>query len=188
VFWDGEAYWLADGFHRLGAYNVVMQALELPGLDVECDVIEGSLREAIIYACGANAGHGIQRTNPDKQNAVETMLKNPLVSLNDDGVPWSDRAIAKICKVSPPTVAKWRAEYLCKCTDSEQQEDGGEQSSDSGERTVTRGGTTYTMKTANIGTTVTRQRRQYWGRPQYDHARASADEPRSGFRAGGHPA
>ena len=29
VFFGGAEYWLADGFHRLGAYNIVMQALEL---------------------------------------------------------------------------------------------------------------------------------------------------------------
>jgi hypothetical protein len=87
-----------------------MQALDLPGLDVECEVIEGTQRDAIMYACGVNSAHGIQRTVPDKQNAVKTMLKNPLVSLNEDGVPWSDRAIAKICKVHHQMVGKWRAE------------------------------------------------------------------------------
>jgi hypothetical protein len=106
VFWDGEHYWLADGFHRLGANNICMQGLELPGLDIECEVIEGSQRDAIIYACGANAGHGIQRTVPDKQNAVRTMLKNPLVALNEDGVPWSSRRVAAICRVSHTFVDK----------------------------------------------------------------------------------
>jgi hypothetical protein len=48
VFFDGADYWLADGFHRLGAYNIVMQALELPGLDIECEVIEGAQRDAIL--------------------------------------------------------------------------------------------------------------------------------------------
>src|SRR3954447_20230894 len=66
VFWDGEHYWLADGFHRLGAYNIVMQGLELPGLDIDCEVIEGTKRDAILYACGVNSTHGIQRTNADK--------------------------------------------------------------------------------------------------------------------------
>jgi|SRR3954452_8487475 hypothetical protein len=70
------------------------------------------------------------------------MLKNPLVCLNDDGVPWSDRAIGRICKVSHPTVAKWRSEYLEKLPDSEQ--------GDAGERAVTRGDTTYTMNTGGI--------------------------------------
>lgn len=155
VFWDGEHYWLADGFHRLGAYNMFMQGMELPGLDIPCEVAEGSRRDAILFACGTNAEHGIQRTVPDKQNAVNTLLGNPLVSLSDDGIPWSDRAIGRICKVHHTTVAKWRAEYLAKSPDSGRQ-DGAEahlaKSPDSGERTVTRGGTTYTMKTANIGT------------------------------------
>lgn len=112
VFFDGDQYWLADGFHRFGAYNIVMQALELPGLDIECDIRKGTQRDAIIFACGTNAIHGVPRTNSDKENAVKTMLTNPLVSLNDDGVPWSDREIAKICMVSHPTVAKWRAEIM----------------------------------------------------------------------------
>lgn len=112
VFWDGAEYWLADGFHRHGAYNIVMQGMKLPGLDIECDVIAGTQRDAIMFACGTNAVHGIPRTNSDKQNAVNTMLKNPLVSHDENGVPWSDRAIAKICKVSHHTVAKWRAELV----------------------------------------------------------------------------
>src|SRR3954468_20110511 len=111
VFWDGEHYWLADGFHRLGAYKIVMQACKLPGLDIECEVIEGSLREAIIYACGVNATHGIQRTVPDKQNAVRTMLTNPLVCFNlETGKPWNDVEIARRCFVSDRMVAKHRAE------------------------------------------------------------------------------
>jgi hypothetical protein len=87
-----------------------MQMLELPGLDVECEVIDGTLRDAILYSCGANAEHGIQRTDDDKEAAITTMLLDPRVFLNDDGVPWSDRAIARICKVSHHTVARIRAE------------------------------------------------------------------------------
>jgi hypothetical protein len=143
VFWDGTEYWLADGFHRLGAYNIVMQALELPGLDIECEVIGGSLREAIIYACGVNAAHGIQRTVPDKQNAVTTMLTNPLVSINlETGKPWNDSEIARRCAVGHDMVRRRREAILRSAQDTAQTTQ---------DRTVTRGGTTYTMKTANIG-------------------------------------
>jgi hypothetical protein len=150
VFWDGEQYWLADGFHRLGAYNICMQALKLPGLDIECEVIEGSLREAIIFACGVNAAHGIQRTVPDKQNAVRTMLTNPLVSTNlETGKPWNDVEIARRCFVSDRMVAKHRAELAAERAERAKQSI--IETFDDSERTVTRGGTTYTMKTANIG-------------------------------------
>jgi hypothetical protein len=60
-----------------------------------------------------------QRTVPDKQNAVRTMLTNPLVAFDEDGFPWSDRAIARICKVSHHTVAKWRSELVTGQTPSE---------------------------------------------------------------------
>ena len=69
----------------------------------------GSQRDAIIYACGTNTVHGLKRTTSDKQNAVKTVLTNPLVSRDEHGNPWSDRAIAKICKVSPTFVGKERA-------------------------------------------------------------------------------
>jgi hypothetical protein len=72
-------------------------------LDIDCEVVEGSRRDAIMYACGTNAVHGIQRTASDKQNAVVTMLKNPLVSCDENGEPWSDRAIGRICKVHHST-------------------------------------------------------------------------------------
>jgi hypothetical protein len=36
VFWDGAEYWLADGFHRLWAYNIVMQALKLAQPQQSC--------------------------------------------------------------------------------------------------------------------------------------------------------
>jgi hypothetical protein len=147
VFWDGEHYWLADGFHRHGAYNVFMQAFKLPGLNIPCEVIEGDLREAIIYACGANAAHGMPRTNPDKQNAVKTMLTNPLVMINlETGKPWNNCDIARRCCVSDEMVRKHRAAIFQPLEDSASKEDGGSE-----ERTVKRGGTTYTMKTDNIG-------------------------------------
>lgn len=110
VFFDGAEYWLADGFHRHGAYNIVMQGMKLPGIEVPCEVLEGTQRDAIMFACGTNAVHGIPRTNADKHNAVKTMLENPLVSHDENGVPWSAREIARICHVSDHTVAKVKAE------------------------------------------------------------------------------
>jgi hypothetical protein len=110
VFFDGAEYWLADGFHREAAHNAIREALERDSIDVPCDVRDGTLRDAILYSCGANAEHGIQRTDDDKRNAVDTVLKNPLVLINPEtGEPWGDREIGRICNVSPTLVGKRRA-------------------------------------------------------------------------------
>jgi hypothetical protein len=69
VFEDaGKAYWVANGFHRYRA------AFRLKRENIECEVRKGGLRQAILYACGANAAHGLRRTNGDKRQAV-TLLK-----------------------------------------------------------------------------------------------------------------
>ena len=70
---------------------------------------EVTRRDAVLYAVGANAAHGLKRTNRDKRNAICKMLSDPLVSLNDDGIPWSDWVIARRCVVSNHTVAAERA-------------------------------------------------------------------------------
>ncbi len=102
AFRDSAKYWLADGFHRYHAHRRA-------GLDkIEVDIREGTLREAILYSVGANTEHGLRRTNADKRKAVTTMLTNDLVAKEDDGTPWSDRAIARRCGVHHDYVGKVR--------------------------------------------------------------------------------
>jgi len=43
---------------------------------ISADVREGSRRDAILYAVGANASHGLKWTNRDKPNAVMVLLKD----------------------------------------------------------------------------------------------------------------
>src|SRR2546425_12503327 len=59
VFHDQEKdeYWLSDGFHRCVAAKNARLA------EITADVQVGSKRDAILYAVGANIGHGIRRTN-----------------------------------------------------------------------------------------------------------------------------
>ena len=94
AFDDGENKWLSDGFHRVEAAKT--SRLDEIGVDLR----SGSRDDAIEYACQANAGHGLQRTNEGKRVVVELMLKRR----NE----WSDRQIAQWCKVDHKFVGKIR--------------------------------------------------------------------------------
>jgi hypothetical protein len=102
VFYDGKAYWLADGFHR---YHAAVGVLGQSG-QFECEVREGTLRDAVLFSCSANAAHGIRRTNEDKRRAVTTLLKDV------EWGKWSNREIARQCLVSHPFVDKLRADLM----------------------------------------------------------------------------
>lgn len=96
VFHDGADYWLADGFHRRAA----AEALGL--VEIECDVRQGTRRDAVLHSVGANAAHGMRRTNDDKRRAVLTLLNDPEWSA------WSDREIARRCAVEAKMVGRMR--------------------------------------------------------------------------------
>lgn len=129
VYYDGDQYWLADGFHRITA------ARQHGRFVCEADVRQGSQRDAILHAAGANADHGLRRTPEDKRRAVLRLLEDA------EWGKWSDREISRRCKVSPTFVGNLRKEVTVH-VDSDQPQ----------ERTyTTKHGTTATMKTANIG-------------------------------------
>ena len=98
VFYDGVSYYLADGFHRY------LANIKAGSPNIECNVNNGSLRDAILYSLSANFDHGLHRTNADKRKAVITMLED------FEWTDWSDREIAKWCKVSHNLVATIRKE------------------------------------------------------------------------------
>ncbi len=101
VFFDGRTHWLADGFHRV-------EAAERAGVEeIAADVRRGVQRDAVLFACGANASHGLRRTNADKRRAVETLLKDA------EWATWSDSEIARRCAVTHPFVAGLRPKLTC---------------------------------------------------------------------------
>ena len=68
-----DLYWLADGWHRA-------LAADEAGLDTfVVDVREGGVYDAILFAAGANARHGMRRTNRDKHRAVRMLFDHPTV-------------------------------------------------------------------------------------------------------------
>jgi len=96
VFFDGESYWIGDGFHRAMAYRAA-------GLnEVPAIVHPGGKRDAILHAVGANATHGMPRSNEDKRRSVKTMLDD------EEWATWTDTLIAKQCSVSINFVGKLR--------------------------------------------------------------------------------
>ncbi len=100
VYHDGSIYWLADGFHRVAA------ARKIERETIEAEVREGTARDAIIHGIGANASHGLRRTQADKRRAVERLIRD------EEWSKWSNRQIAKVAKVDHKTVGKIRREIL----------------------------------------------------------------------------
>lgn len=90
---DGENYWLTDGFHRYYA----LKQLNVKTYNV--DWYPGTLQDAIKKALSANSTHGLYRTREDKINAVLTARGL------DEYQNASYYEIAKICAVSQPFVA-----------------------------------------------------------------------------------
>jgi hypothetical protein len=133
VFHDGEAYWMGDGFHRVEAARryLAQEQQETQNLAalrrIPADVRAGARRDAILYAAGANATHGLRRTNADKRRAVEVLLRD------EEWGQWSDREIARRCQVSPDTVGRIRNEiqFSLSESDSEKQKTASLSESDS---------------------------------------------------------
>jgi hypothetical protein len=100
VFFDGKTYWLADGFHRVAAHERIKAA------KVACEVRPGDRRAALLYACGANAAHGLRRSNADKRRSVTLLLSDP------EWTAWSDNAVAKHCGVGRDLVTSVRRELV----------------------------------------------------------------------------
>ena len=72
VFFDGTAYYLADGFHRVLAAGRAKLSV------IQCIVHPGNVSDAIWFAIGANRKNGLPRTATDKHRAIElALLKFP---------------------------------------------------------------------------------------------------------------
>jgi ParB-like nuclease domain len=109
VFYDGQDYWLSDGFHRVLAAELIGQP------QIPAEVKQGSRRDAILESVGANAAHGLRRTNADKRQAVLTLFQDP------EWANWSDRSIAKRTNTTHPFVAKIRAGLAVRVTTENEQ-------------------------------------------------------------------
>lgn len=85
TFFDGRHHWLADGFARLEAHRIAEKK------QILAEVRQGTQRDAVLYAAGANTVHGLKRGPDDTRRAIETLLRDP------EWGQWSDRQIAAQC-------------------------------------------------------------------------------------------
>lgn len=142
VIFDGVTYWLADGFHRYHA------ARASGATEITVDVRTGSVRDAVLLSVGANAQHGLRRTNADKRKSVETLLADP------EWRAWSDNKVARQCGVSHPFVGEVRRSLVTVRSEGRDwaAQDEAARRLDAASRTyTTKHGTVATMDTSRIG-------------------------------------
>jgi len=96
VWFDGESYWLSDGFHRLAA------ARQIGRHHLEARVKPGTAADARWDSFAANSGHGLRRGNTDLATAIKRALEHPY------SADLSDIQIAKHLGVPETTFRRWR--------------------------------------------------------------------------------
>jgi hypothetical protein len=143
VFYDGERNWLADGFHRREAHRRAGRTA------MPVEIRAGTRRDALLFAASANATHGLKRRDEDKDRQVLMLLRDA------EWQGWSDREIARHCRVSPTHVGKLRREEESRASSlsTVDSEDGaGRPGAKATERTyTTRHGTKAKMRVGRIG-------------------------------------
>ncbi|NMG10594.1 ParB N-terminal domain-containing protein [Brasilonema sp. UFV-L1] len=128
AYYDGQDYWLIDGYHRNAALEKLGESKIL--VEIRC----GTLKDAKWHSYSVNQHKALKRSNADKQRAIIGALKHPY------GACRSNVKIAEHCGVDEGTVRAWRKKL----------ESRGEIAPNY-ERTVTRQGKTYSQKTTRIG-------------------------------------
>ncbi len=98
VFFDGQTYWPADGFHRAAAAQMNGES------DIGVEVRPGNKRDALLYGIERNSAHGLRYSNEDKRHAIGLLLSDA------ECAAWSDREIARHCGVDHKTVGAVRKE------------------------------------------------------------------------------
>jgi hypothetical protein len=96
VFFDGEVYWLADGFHRYHAATAIQMT------EIVCRVDDGDLDDAVWFSLQANRTNGVRRTAQDVRNAVKRAI------VHRKGTDESDSFVGEYIGCSYKTVTRER--------------------------------------------------------------------------------
>jgi hypothetical protein len=126
VWFDGNTYWLSDGFQRSTAAQIVGAEA------ISAIILQGSLEDAQWDSYAANSSHGLRRTRSDVEAVTIRCLKHSKSS------QLSNWEIARHLNISEPTIRRWRARVS---------------TSDDVDTTriAVRGGKAYSIQIANIG-------------------------------------
>ncbi len=126
VWFDGADYWLSDGFQRVGACERI-------GVHhIKAEIHHGGLSDAQWDSYHANSTHGLRRTRADLEIVIRRALDHPKAAT------LSTVEIAKHLNLPEVTVRRWRR-MLSSSYDEDKV------------RVVSRGKSTYLLKTADIG-------------------------------------
>jgi hypothetical protein len=83
VFFDSTHFYLADGYHRYYGHKRAGK------VSIQCEIINGTIRDAIYYSTAVNSKHGMRRSRADCRKAVMTLL---------DDFEWSLKSNTEIAK------------------------------------------------------------------------------------------
>jgi hypothetical protein len=133
VWWDGQVFWLTDGFHRVAA------AERLDFREISADIHRGDVMEARWDSYGANSAHGLRRTAEETKRVVGLALEHPKARA------LSNVELARHLHIPESTLRRWRKQLSG--VDAEV-----------AVRTVKRGAATYAIRTERIGKTCHRPR------------------------------
>jgi len=128
VWFDGEAYWLTDGFHRVNA------ARSASLYEIAVELHNGTLEDARWDSFRANATNGLRRTKED----LEIVVKSALAHQRATGL--STNRLALHVGIPEPTLRRWkRKSNLSSSVDEDRL------------RLAARKGSVYTIETQKIG-------------------------------------
>lgn len=97
VHTDGTHYWLSSGFHRVAAHE------KNGAKEIECEIVEGTLDDAMFYALGANAKQGLPLSPEDFRLSVKRLISLPASK------DWTVGQMARYLGCSKMTVSRHRA-------------------------------------------------------------------------------
>ena len=109
AFCDGKKIYLADGFHRVEA------TMRCGWRKIKADVRTGTFADALKHALGANANHGLRRSNADKQRCLQLAWENrrELFGANDPTADW----LANVCGISYTSAKNFYESMSANCRD-----------------------------------------------------------------------